>query len=194
MRLAPYDELEVIQAQIELILNDSSKTVRQQRDEISDIILELLIAAYLFGIQDCCELLGIEPLEPDQAAMQNTIYQEIDGKTFVDRVADHIPEEGNPQPGMLRMLAEAEITRCYNFGGIWAAEEAQEEQGQRIMKRWNTMGDERVRDTHVFLDQVEVLLDEAFFTFDGDSAMAPGGFTLPQNNAGCRCWLTYSWL
>ncbi len=194
MRLAPYDELEIIQEQIEIILADSSKTVRQQRDEISDIFLELLIAAYLFGIQDACELLGIDPLEPDQAAMQNTIYHEIDGKTFVDRVADHIPEDGNPQPGMLRNLAEAEITRCYNFGGLWAAEEAQGEQGQRIMKRWNTMGDERVRDTHVFLDQVEVLLDEAFFTFDGDSAMAPGGFTLAQNNAGCRCWLTYSWL
>ena len=45
MRLAPYDELEIIQAQVELILADPSKTVRQQRDEISDLFLELLIAS-----------------------------------------------------------------------------------------------------------------------------------------------------
>lgn len=60
-----------------------------------------------------------------------------------------------------------------------------------IRKTWNTMGDDRVRDTHAVLDGTSKALNEAFFTIDGDSAMSPGRFILPENNVGCRCWLTY---
>ena len=52
------------------------------------------------------------------------------------------------------------------------------------------MGDERVRDTHSPLEGITVGLNDLFYTWDGDAAMAPGGFTLPQNNVNCRCWIT----
>lgn len=60
-----------------------------------------------------------------------------------------------------------------------------------IRKIWNTMGDDRVRDTHAVLNGTSKALNEAFFTIDGDSAMSPARFTLPENNIGCRCWLTF---
>jgi hypothetical protein len=57
-----------------------------------------------------------------------------------------------------------------------------------VRKQWVTAGDERVRDPHQWLDGVIVPLDEKFYV-DGDSAMAPGGFSLPELNVNCRCEL-----
>jgi hypothetical protein len=54
------------------------------------------------------------------------------------------------------------------------------------------MDDDRVRDTHMFLEGVEVPMGERFYTFDGDSAMIPGDFALPENNINCRCTLSYT--
>lgn len=60
-----------------------------------------------------------------------------------------------------------------------------------VEKVWATMEDERVRETHSFLDGVGVPLDTLFFTIDGDSARYPGDFTKAENNTNCRCTLTY---
>ena len=57
-----------------------------------------------------------------------------------------------------------------------------------MRKQWVTAGDERVRDPHAWLDGVIVPIDEKFYV-DGDSAMAPGGFALPELNVNCRCEL-----
>ena len=57
------------------------------------------------------------------------------------------------------------------------------------MKQWQTMRDGRVRDTHSYLQSAMVNLDDKFYTFDGDSALYPGGFELPENNVNCRCWI-----
>jgi hypothetical protein len=49
------------------------------------------------------------------------------------------------------------------------------------------MQDDRVRDTHDYLEGMVVPFSSRFYTYDGDSADYPGGFTLPENNIGCRC-------
>lgn len=193
MRLAPYDELEVIREQTELILNDPTKSVRQKRSEIADIFLELLIAAYLYGIQDAAELLGLDDIDPDQAAMQNTVFHVIDGLNFEDRINNHIPEDGEPSLDRLMILAESEITWDYNQAGLWVAHSVDGRYGLKVYKTWNTMMDEKVRDSHNFLEGVTIPVLDLFHTFDGDSASAPGGFTDPANNVNCRCWLTYTY-
>jgi hypothetical protein len=52
------------------------------------------------------------------------------------------------------------------------------------------MLDDRVRETHDYLEGVRVGIDDLFYTFDGDAAYAPGGFGDPSNNVNCRCYLT----
>jgi uncharacterized protein with gpF-like domain len=54
-------------------------------------------------------------------------------------------------------------------------------------KRWRTMNDDRVRDTHDYLEGMVVPFSERFYSYDGDSAEYPGGFALPENNINCRC-------
>jgi uncharacterized protein with gpF-like domain len=54
-------------------------------------------------------------------------------------------------------------------------------------KRWQTMEDDRVRDTHSYLQGMVVPFDADFYTYDSDHAPFPGLFTLPENNIGCRC-------
>lgn len=49
------------------------------------------------------------------------------------------------------------------------------------------MMDDRVRDTHSYLEGMEVPYNARFYTYDGDSAEAPGMFSLPENNINCRC-------
>lgn len=64
---------------------------------------------------------------------------------------------------------------------------------RKTVKTWRTKKDERVRDTHRFLEGVTIPIDQRFWTIDGDSAMTPGGFATAQENVNCRCFLVYSW-
>jgi hypothetical protein len=52
--------------------------------------------------------------------------------------------------------------------------------------------DNRVRDTHFYLEGMTVDINDKFYTYDGDSAYRPGGFEKAENNCGCRCLLMYS--
>lgn len=54
------------------------------------------------------------------------------------------------------------------------------------------MEDDKVRDTHDYLEGMSVGIDEEFYTYDGDHALYPGGFENAQNNVNCRCFLTYT--
>ena len=62
----------------------------------------------------------------------------------------------------------------------------------RVMKTWVTMADDRVRDTHDYLEGMSVPINERFFTFDNDYGRYPGDFQLPQNNINCRCRISLS--
>lgn len=95
----------------------------------------------------------------------------------------------SPETAAIQRVVETEYHRMFNAGVYDSATAMQEATGKTVYKRWDTALDDRVRETHIYLEGDKKPLDEAFFTFDGDSAMYPGGFTLPQNNCGCRCQL-----
>ena len=59
--------------------------------------------------------------------------------------------------------------------------------GYGVTKNWYTVMDDKVRETHRYLEGASVSLDEEFWTFDGDHAAYPGGFTKAENNVNCRC-------
>ena len=153
-------------------------------EDILDDLLSLLILAYTRGNRDVNEMLsGAIPVDTD--SMYGAIYYMIGGKTFEDRARAHIRNE---DPGMLIDLAESEYHRVYEAGSY---DTALGYDGD-ITKTWVTMLDNRVRETHDFLEGVTVPVGERFYTYDGDSALFPGGFELAENNVGCRCILMYS--
>lgn len=90
----------------------------------------------------------------------------------------------------LSRLAETEAHRVLNEAILDSALDYAEKNPEKtVMKTWATMLDDRVRETHDYLEGVTVPADARFYTFDGDSAMAPGGFGKAENNCNCRCVL-----
>lgn len=175
MNLMPFDELELLRAKLE------SKKQIDAEDTI-DEIMDLLIVAYLNGNKDANESLLTE-VEPDIAKFQEQAYREYDGKNFIDRVSEYA-EQGDVESIM--RVAETETARLYNSGVYDTAVDS----GLTVYKRWNTQMDERVRETHFYLEGQRIPLEAEFYTFDGDHAQAPLMFTLAENNVNCRCYLT----
>lgn len=149
----------------------------------TDDILSLLINAYRKGVQAASEMLAYD-LTVDVRSMDEVIYLVIDGKTFEDRVADHVLS-GDLQG--LQTLAESEFHRVYNAAVLDGGHQYQSSVGYGVTKNWYTVMDDKVRETHRYLEGASVSLDEEFWTFDGDHAAYPGGFTKAENNVNCRC-------
>lgn len=151
-------------------------------EHITDDFLSILIRAYTLGIRNASLMVHTElPVDVDK--MYEAIFVLIDGKTFEDRVADHVRADSL---GMLQTLAESEFHRVYNQavddgGRFYTAA------GNHLDKTWYTMQDDRVRDTHVYLEGMTVSFDDMFYTYDNDCAYYPGGFSKAENNVNCRC-------
>ena len=179
MNLLPIDQLNIIKPQIEGMFVDGKAVV--DTETVVDTVLDLLVMAYVFGHDDANETLG-EDIQINTDDMQSAIYKKVADKTFAERVAEHT--EAGDIEGIFA-VAETDSTRRYNEAVMDTAHRSEKQVG----KRWQTMEDERVRDTHSFLQGVTVGLDERFYTYDGDSARAPGDFALAENNVNCRCYI-----
>lgn len=182
-----FDEINaLITYSFELTEGDENQT-----QKVADDMLSFLIKAYLMGIKSASEMLSYD-IPVNSRDMLEAIYVLIDGKTFEDRVADHIK---NQDVRALQLLAESEYHRVYNTaikdGGVYY-QSNNKDTGTGVSKKWLTMGDNKVRDTHRYLDNQSIGLDEDFYTFDGDYAPYPGGFQNPGNNVNCRCVIQLS--
>lgn len=152
-------------------------------NQITDDILSFLINAYTKGIEGAALMLGHE-LEVDVDQMEDAIFLVIDGKTYADRVADHVLQ--NDLDG-LKTLVESEFHRVYNAAVYDGGMDYVDNGSFGVTKTWFTMRDNDVRDTHRYLESQSIPLEEEFFTYDGDHAPYPGQFTKAENNANCRC-------
>ena len=109
-------------------------------------------------------------------------------------------------------IARTEAHRVREAGNSDAATVLQEKAalaGYQMLKRWNTMKDERVRPNrryktkhgwksgkpgfynHAAMDGVEIPLDEDFKLPSGASGPAPGRTNVAGEDINCRCFLTY---
>ena len=147
-----------------------------------DYLEFVLCVVYAYGWKDAEEIVGIVPF-PD-GLDDKAVNLDIEGETFRDRVQHQADEDS--VDGILRII-DTEAHRDYNTGVYDAGKESGI---TGLRKKYNTMKDGKVRETHSYLEGVTVGLDDYFYTFDGDSALAPGGFDDPQNNVNCRCWIT----
>ena len=84
-------------------------------------------------------------------------------------------------------IAETESHRIANTSALDTARH-----GGATKKTWVTMLDDRVRETHDYLEGMTVGIDDDFYTYDGDHAPAPSLFQLASNNVNCRCELIFS--
>lgn len=200
-RLMPFDELSVVSERIKADFQLTPEQRKAVKEDRMDEILELLILSYLYGneaandmlyrteietrMQSETETVRIVPIDTD--SMNGSVYRDIAGENWEQRVSDYYDSEDGTADDVIRVL-DTDSHRIYND----AIEDVGERSSGRIYKTWETMLDDRVRDTHEWLQSVRVPLNERFYTYDGDSARYPGDFTLPQNNINCRCRISLS--
>lgn len=149
-------------------------------EERAEDLKSIMILAYMKGARDTGDDLFWDYVE-DIYLLGLALYEEKDGKTAFERAGE---TKDFPR------LAENEAHRMYNAGSYDCAKQC-EDSGVGIYKTWHTMMDDRVRETHEYIERETVPIEDAFYTFDGDHARYPGDFGLPENNINCRCWLTY---
>ena len=114
------------------------------------------------------------------------------GESSEQRGQTEAEEPATPSGGIslqeaITRIAETEMHRIANTAALDTAKYA----GAKS-KTWVTMLDDKVRDTHDYLEGETVDIDEDFYTYDGDHASAPGLFELAENNVNCRCELLFS--
>lgn len=157
--------------------------------EFLDNAEDILIAAYKRGSNDVLAMLDYSFAYDLNISKLSTALNEVKGNmTYVNRII--LGYETYSLKEMQRLMS-AEYHRMYNAGAYDTAEDI-EGLNITLMKEWKTVGDDKVRDTHSFLEGYRVPIDEYFYTFDGDKALYPGGFEKPENVVNCRCYLIYT--
>lgn len=179
--MLPIDELNTLEAGIAITMEDPEMNVETKKKVIKDDIEDFLLMCYLLGAEKTEENFKSrnKVYKRDDDKILKALTQEFAGKTIYQEIDEYV--ESQDVSGVDR-VADTGMTRMYSTGAYDAGE-----QFGGGFKRWRTMMDDRVRETHVFLEGVKVPFERRFYTFDGDSALYPGGFSLASNNVNCRC-------
>ena len=146
---------------------------KRRKEKFWDCLWDWLLDGWAAGLL----FVGKDKDIPDLTYIVNWVYPR--GETTSEIYNKDITDKEK-----LKRMIEAEANRCFNSGVIEAGK------GENVTKTWETMEDDKVRDTHWFLQSKTIPFDEEFVTFDGDSALAPGMFELAENNCNCRCYLS----
>lgn len=163
--------------------------------EVEDWLLDLFVFAYAMGYEVTSDNLSSLPYLPERTAspsgapsseeVMKVVDAKVAGKTWRERVEEYFSNGGTGAD--ISRIADTETHRIANTAAFDTAKRY-----GATSKTWITMADERVRDTHSYLELETVGIDEDFYTYDGDHAAAPGLFSLPENNIRCRCELLFS--
>ncbi len=185
MTILPIDEINALEEKLKPHFEDDGKGKIKSKEDAEDILdemLDLFLLSYANGATATNTELGTSVM-PSVDAVDAAVYAPVAGETWRDRVMGYY-ETGGSMFDITR-IAETDATRIYNKGAVDAVV-ANGLEGS-TSKRWRTMQDDRVRDTHDYLEGMVVPFGSRFYTYDGDSADYPGGFSLPENNVNCRC-------
>lgn len=154
-------------------------------EEFENQIVMRLIDAYLEGYAAVGYMLNDDiERQPDMLTIIDVVTAEIAGQTVLDRLRAYYIENDIES---IRAVLNTEYHRLYVEGSEARANSVE----GNITKTWVTVIDNRRRETHKYLEGVTIPLNTEFYTFDGDSARAPGLFSKAENNVGCRCILEY---
>lgn len=173
--------------ELNVLILESYYAAQNKEKEVIDDLFDWLVEAYLLGVDDASEMMD-QLIPVEMTRLEQAVWHPIEGRDFSQRAAEHIR---NGDVTALQTLAQAEYHRVYNTAAADGIDQYVQETGFNVLKTWHTVGDDRVRDTHVDLEGVAIPRGEEFHTIDGDHALYPGGFENAENNVNCRCWLTY---
>lgn len=211
-RFPPFDQLAVLRSELDDTFQAGPEERKRRKPYIIDEILEMLIMAYMYGNEAANTMLYgsdvVDKIEPEQEGpnrvididtddMNRAVFKVVAGKNWEQRITEYLDDENGTVDDVIRVV-DTDMNRIYNDSILNVGERAEDEepvdgaQKPTVMKKWVTMADDRVRDTHDYLEGTSVPVNRRFYTFDGDSAMYPGGFELPQNNINCRCRISIS--
>lgn len=169
------------------VLADASYRLSEDLNPVSSVE-DVLILAYACGYRAINELFGAsEALDIDR--MRELLDMQYDGIGFRQRVQEYVDDADSAS---LERVVLTEFHRMFNAGANDCAMQVSQETGRAMKKTWVTMKDDKVRDTHIYLQSMTVNADEDFYTYDGDHAPYPGGFMSAENNVRCRCTVMYS--
>ena len=184
--ILPFDELNRFDTEIRERFGKESLQKRDKRDEedIIDELLDLFLLAYAMGNSVTNDNLSSD-YTPDVDDVMKVVDAKVAGKTWRERVEDYFANGGTGED--IARIADTEMHRIANTAALDTAKYA----GAKS-KTWVTMLDDRVRDTHDYLEGETVGIDDDFYTYDGDHASAPVLFELAENNVNCRCELLFS--
>ena len=181
----PFDELNDFKTFTLPSYFDESGEVksRQAEEDIIDELLDLFLLAYARGNSVTNESITGDWIPTFEDAIK-VVDAEVAGKTWRQRVEEYFASTVTEDD--IARIAETETHRIANTSALETAKRA-----GATLKVWATMLDDKVRETHDYLEGQTVGIDEDFYTYDGDHASAPGLFSLPENNVNCRCELIF---
>ena len=188
--ILPFDELNSLEATLRekfpdgKLVNSDGNLVESDLYDVIDMMLDLFLLAYAQGNSVTNANLASDWTPTVDDAMK-VVDERVAGKTWRERVEDYFASGGSVDD--LVRIAETETHRDANTAALDTAKKA----GAKN-KTWVTMMDDRVRETHDYLEGMTVSIDDDFYTYDGDHASAPGLFELAENNVNCRCELMFS--
>ena len=170
-------------------------------EEFINIVNEHLEDGYLEGYASVGYMLKDDVnRQPDIAKIIVARDKIVAGENINDRLRAYF--ESHDVEAIMAVFT-TEYHRMYNTGAEDRAKDVEKTLvdagllgilavGSLVQKKWVTVGDDKVRDTHISISGQTVPLSESFVANDGDTAMFPGGFSKPQNNVNCRCTIEYT--
>lgn len=155
MDVMPFDELNKFEDGLSIHFNAEGRIAsKQDAEDIIDEMFDLLLLSYATGNTAVNQDMGSD-IEPTLEDVLAVVELEIEGKTWRQRVMDYYENGGDEYD--IRRIAETESHRDANAAAYETAKRA-----GATTKTWNTMQDDRVRDTHEYLQGVSAPIDGSF--------------------------------
>lgn len=184
MDLVPFDELNRFEAGLTRYFGEDGKIKsREAYEDMLDEMLDLFLLAYANGVAATNLSLSSDH-KPELSEVMQTVDAKVVGKTWRERMQEYF-DNGGTVEDVVR-IAETEAHRDANAGAYDTAKAS-----GATMKVWHTMMDDRVRDSHYWLEGVTAPIDGEFYNWKGERTMYPGQWGIAEEDCGCRCWLTY---
>lgn len=191
--LATFDELHVLGTTLYQDYSQGKKSVKEVIEECENFFIYAYLLGYRIGGDD------IDIGEDEAMYYLNTVKDtdkplqsvfatfEEDGKEkdFEDCLREHLENEEGASS--IEKVLATEWHRNTNRGIQDFATDYSVATGIDLKKVWHTVLDDKVRDTHSYLEGMEVGIDEEFYTYNGNHALYPGQFANASEDVNCRC-------
>lgn len=212
-RLPPWDELSTLRTELDDTFQAGPEERKRRKPYIIDEILDMLIMAYMYGNEAGNTMLYgsdvVDQIVPEQEGpnrvididtddMNRAVFKVVAGKNWEQRITEYLDDENGTVDDVIRVV-DTDMNRIYNDSILNVGERAEDEEPEdgeavkpTVMKTWQTVLDDRVRDQHSYLEGMTIPVGRRFYTYTGDSARYPGDFSDPNNNCNCRCRVSLS--